>query len=118
MPETPPYDPESLEQLRAINPDDGGEFLRELLGIFLTDTPKRIEEIQTSLAAGDAVTLTRAAHSIKGSSGNFGAATLSGLAQSIEQAGKSASLGEVATLLPTLRDEFDRVRTALEQVKS
>jgi len=110
-------DPAAIENLRAINPDDGGEFLRELVDIFLADTPQHLGAIESAIAAGDAPTLTRAAHSIKGSAGNFGANHLAALARDIEALGKSGELTAVALALPGLRAEFGRVKPALEQLK-
>ena len=51
----PVIDPQAIENLRMLNPDDGDAFLREIAEIFLADTPKRIEELDQTLAAGDAV---------------------------------------------------------------
>jgi len=115
----PPFlDPRAIENLRAINPDDGGEFLRELIDIFLADTPKRIAEIDEGLASGQAETIARAAHSIKGSSGNFGAMELSALARDLEAKGKAGDLEAVRTGVAALRTEFDRLRPVLENLKS
>ena len=69
-------DLQAIENLRALNPGDNDEFLREIVGIFLEDTPQRIAELEQSLAAGDVPKFTRAAHSIKGSSSNLGAMLL------------------------------------------
>jgi HPt (histidine-containing phosphotransfer) domain-containing protein len=113
---TPPIDPAAIAQLREINPDDGGEFVRELVGIFLADTPQRIAEIESSLAAADAKTLTRAAHSIKGSAGNFGATALAAAALGIENQGKASDLAGAQGALPHLKFEYDKVRVALEAV--
>ena len=48
-------------------------FLREIITIFLEDTPQRMDEMQAALAASDAPAYSRAAHSIKGSAANLGA---------------------------------------------
>ena len=72
----PVIDPQAIENLRILNPDDGDAFLREIAEIFLADTPKRIAELDQTLATGDAVAFVRAAHSIKGSSSNLGALAL------------------------------------------
>ena len=109
-------DPESIETLRSINPDDGGEFLRELITIFQTDSPTRIAELRAALARGDAATVSRAAHSMKGSAGNFGAAAFAEINRQIEQLGKQGALSEIPTLLPALDAEYDRVKAALDQV--
>lgn len=61
-------DPESIENLRSLNPGDNDEFLREIVEIFLEDTPKRLDELTDCLGTQDVRRFTRAAHSIKGSS--------------------------------------------------
>jgi HPt (histidine-containing phosphotransfer) domain-containing protein len=108
-----PLDPQALEDLRALNPDDVS-FLRELIQIYLDDSPKQIADIEQSLAQGDVPRLTRAAHSLKGSSANFGAGPLRALCEKIEQLGRSAALAEIPACLPELKAEYDRVKTALE----
>ena len=45
MPQTPIIDPQAIDNLRMLNPDDGDEFLREIVAIFVADTPKRILEL-------------------------------------------------------------------------
>lgn len=110
-------DTNAIEALRAVSPDDGGEFFRELVDIFLQDTPKRIAEIEVALASKNAPELTRAAHSIKGSSSNFGATSLSDVARRIEQFGKEQSYPAIQALLPHMHAEFSRVKSALERLR-
>jgi HPt (histidine-containing phosphotransfer) domain-containing protein len=113
-----PYlDPEAIANLRAVNPDDGGEFLRELIDIFLADTPDRIAEIEKALGAGETEVVARAAHSIKGSAGNFGAVELASLARGIEQQGNARDFTAARAGLAGLRAEFDRVRSVLERLR-
>jgi len=115
---TLPYlDPAALDNLRMINPDDGGEFLRELIDIFLADMPVRIAEIEQALAAGNTANLARAAHSIKGSASNFGAMQLTVLARNIEACGKTGDFSTARATLPSLQAEFSRLRPVLEQLK-
>ncbi|MFI5337972.1 MAG: Hpt domain-containing protein, partial [Opitutales bacterium] len=80
------------------------------------DTPRRIAELHTALAAKDAPLLTRAAHSIKGASGNFGALPLAAVAQAIEQHGKASAFAEAGAKLPALEAEFARVQAALKEI--
>ena len=110
-------DPQAIESLRAISPDDSGEFFRELIDIFLADTPSRIAEIEQSLVTHNAIELSRAAHSIKGSASNFGAAELSGIAAEIEHKGKAEAFAEAAARLPTLKEAFSRLQPALLELK-
>jgi HPt (histidine-containing phosphotransfer) domain-containing protein len=106
-------DPQVLENLRSLNPNDNDEFLREIAGIFFEDTPQRIAELDQSFAAGDVIRFTRAAHSIKGSSANLGAMTLRAAAEKLEYQSRTAGLAEVAPLLAQVKAEFARAQTAL-----
>ena len=108
-----PLDPQAIEDLRALNPDDVS-FLRELIQIYLDDSPQQIAEIEQSLTKGDAPRLTRAAHSLKGSSANFGASQLRAICEKIEHLGRTAALSEVPAQLPELQAEYARVKAALE----
>ena len=45
----PPLDPNALDALRSLNPGDDS-FLRDLIQIFLEDSPARIAEIAEALA--------------------------------------------------------------------
>jgi len=107
-----PLDPETIASIRALAGDEGDDFLRELIGIFLEDTPLRFAEMDEALRAGDASKLARAAHSIKGSSSNVGALTLRTEAEALEQ--KSHHGLEGATeAVQRLRQEFVRTKEAL-----
>jgi HPt (histidine-containing phosphotransfer) domain-containing protein len=112
----PPVDPQAIAGLRDLNPDDPA-FLRELIDVFLEDVPQRIIEVEKALAASDAVLLTRAAHTIKGSCSNFGAAGLGQVAQKMELQGKAAAFADAAATLPALRSEFSLVAEALKQYR-
>jgi HPt (histidine-containing phosphotransfer) domain-containing protein len=106
-------DPQAIAELRSLNPGDNDEFLREIAGIFLDDTPHRIAELDQSLAAGDVPAFARAAHSIKGSSSNLGAIALRAAAESLEQTARGAGLAGAAPGVVTVKSEFARARTEL-----
>ena len=106
-------DPQSIENLRALNPDDNDEFLREIAGIFFEDTPQRIAELSESLSAGDLTKFTRAAHSIKGSSSNLGAIALRAAAEKLEHQARVQGLSDVGPLVNEVKTQFDRAHAAL-----
>lgn len=114
MPDQPVIDPQAIADLRALNPGDNDEFLREIVGIFLDDTPQRIAELDQSLAAGDAPTFTRAAHSIKGSSSNLGATALRTVAAALEEHARRHGLAGVGPLIEPVKTEFARAQAALK----
>ncbi len=111
-------DPDALVNLRLLSPDDGGAFMRELIEVFLQDAPTRMEEIESGFAARDAATVSRAAHTIKGSAGNFGAKRLAAVSLRMEQLAKEETLEEARALLPDLKADFAQTVTALTALLS
>lgn len=109
-------DPQAIENLRALNPGDNDEFLREITEIFLEDTPQRISELNQGLAAGDVSKFTRAAHSIKGSAANLGAAALRAVAEKLEHQSRTDGLAGVAPLVVEIKTEFSRAETELRKI--
>jgi len=109
-------DPQAIENLRALTPDDHDDFLREIVGIFLEDTPKRIAELEQSLAEKDPLRFTRAAHSIKGSSSNLGAMALRAVAERLEHQSKQSGLTGLESMLAELKGEFARAAAELGQI--
>lgn len=112
----PVIDLQAIENLRSLNPDDNDEFLRELTGIFLEDTPKRLAELDTSLASGDNGAFTRAAHSIKGSASNLGATQLRAAAEKLEHHSRQEGLNGVAEMIAAIKTEFALASEALKKL--
>ncbi|HYP15637.1 MAG TPA: Hpt domain-containing protein [Opitutus sp.] len=111
MAEHPVIDLQSIENLRALNPDDNDEFLREIVTIYLEDTPLRLAELDQSLAANDVPKFTRAAHSVKGSSANLGAMAVRAVAEQLEHQSAKEGLAHVAGLVAALKTEFARAQS-------
>jgi HPt (histidine-containing phosphotransfer) domain-containing protein len=110
---TPILDQEAIDNLRALDPDGGDTFIREIIGIFLEDAPLRIAEIDQSLAAGDDAAFVRAAHTIKGASSNVGAAALRAVAEQLELRAKKNGLADVTALVAELKTALANAQTAL-----
>lgn len=113
MAELPIVDLQAIANLRELNPGDNDEFLREIIAIYLEDTPARIAELEQSLAAGDTPKFTRAAHSIKGSSSNLGAMSVRAIAETLEHQSHKQGLADVSGLIDTLKQEFAKTRAEL-----
>lgn len=109
-------DPAAIAALRALNPDDHDEFLREIVGIFFADMPRRIAEIDRCMVSGDNAKLSRAAHSIKGSSGNLGAVALRDVAAVLERRSFKEGLANCAGLVADLKVEYDRAKAELTKL--
>jgi PAS domain S-box-containing protein len=80
---------------------------------FLEDLPQRIVALQACLDAQDVAGAGREAHSIKGASANVGAEILRAIAFEMEMSAKSGDLAAVATRLPELDAQYERVRETM-----
>lgn len=116
MSNLPIIDSEAIETLRALNPGDNDEFLRDIAGIFLEDTPLRITELEQSFAKGDLQTFVRAAHTIKGSSSNLGALALRAVAERLEYQSRKSGLESVGGDIPLLKTEFVTLQAELQKI--
>jgi CheY-like chemotaxis protein len=115
---------ESVEALRELCADGEGDILTELIDTYLENTPQLVEQAAESLSRREANGLALAAHTLKGSSSNFGAKPLQELAAELETLARSAdfqtcvSPGTRATeLLDAIRREYERVSAALGEYR-
>jgi CheY-like chemotaxis protein/HPt (histidine-containing phosphotransfer) domain-containing protein len=102
---------------QILNRVDGDvALLRELVTMFLEDCPRLLEEIQAAVGRKDAEALSRAAHALKGSIGNFDSGVAFSAALHLEMLGREGDLSRVDEAWAALRDavaRFQPVLTAL-----
>jgi len=104
-------DPTAFENLKAMT---GPDFIGEMIATFLDDAPKLFEQLRTALAASDADSFRRAAHSLKSNAATFGAGELARLAKELEMVGRENKLGEVGDRLIVLEAAYE---TAAQELK-
>ena len=109
-------DKRKLEELREIV--GGQEYLVELIDAFLDEAPRLLADLQRGFDQKDAATLTRAAHSLKSNSADFGAVEFNGLCKDLESKGRAGSLEQAAALIARAEEEFEKVKTALERIRA
>jgi len=114
-PGSPPSTPDPQIDREAILGRVGGDvaLLQETAGIFLEELPRLREALRAALAAGDGASLERAAHSLKGSVGLFGAASTVDAARSLERLGQTGNLAQAAAAYVTLEAYLDRLTPAI-----
>jgi signal transduction histidine kinase/CheY-like chemotaxis protein len=102
-------DHEILDELRALL---GGEVDR-LIDVFLEDTPRLITALENAASGPDYTALRDAAHSLKSSSANLGAMSLSAAAKRIEMGARQQALERPAVAVALVANEFQRARQQL-----
>lgn len=112
--ESSPIDPDVIQSLKDLGGEDEPELFRELVGMFLRDTPPRLEALGQALDSGDATELERVAHAMKSSCGNLGAVVMAELCYQLEMVGREGELESAQSLVQRSNEEFQRVIEALE----
>jgi PAS domain S-box-containing protein len=110
---SPAFDPEAI--LSAVEGDR--ELLKEVLMLYFEDAPHLLDDVRAAVAGDNPEALERAAHTLKGSVGNFGAQAAVEAALRVEMIGRRHALGEAPSALAELEHEIARLTTALSAFK-
>ncbi len=102
-----------LDDIRALDPSGGSALLQRVIGIYLKSAPDLVRAMRRGADAGDVAAVGTAAHSLKSSSLNVGAARLGNLCREIEAAAKSTPPALSAALVAAFESEYLRVEQLL-----
>ncbi len=101
-----------LEELYEIMEED---FVGLLL-TFLQNSPNQLAEIEKAVVAGDLASLVLPAHSLKSSSANVGAMTLSELARELEMSARAGTTEGVQAVFERTRSAYEGAREELTAI--
>ncbi len=107
----PEFDAEAL--LSRV--DGNKKLLRELVEIFLDDSPKLLEEIKHALKRGDAEALRRATHAFRGSVSTFAARQAAEAATRLESQAIERDLDGAREAFREVKAQFTRLRRSLNR---
>ena len=106
----PRTDAEALVRLERFG---GAKLLHEMIALFLSNAPGRLDAAATAFAAGDAIGAENALHSLKSSSAQLGALRLSRLCEQGEAIARDGRLDGIDLLIADGREELVRVEAWL-----
>jgi HPt (histidine-containing phosphotransfer) domain-containing protein len=106
-----------FDHLCELQDEDDPDFIRDLIDLFLVETPRRIREMYSAYATKDVRMLLQIAHTVKGAAANFGARSLQACCHQIETLVRAGKLAEVDVLLTVLDKEQSRLAEVLEKQK-
>ena len=109
-----PVDPDALNKIVALNPENATELLNRVIKLFLTNLK---QSMTTLTECQDIAKIRSTAHSLKSSSANVGAQKLSVLSKKLEETTKTESGHNVAELITQIQDEAEQVMNYFEQQK-
>jgi HPt (histidine-containing phosphotransfer) domain-containing protein len=106
VPQQPEFELVDLALLRDRTCDDD-EFLQEMIGLFLKESPAMLEAVAAAVGAGDACRVNRTAHAVKGTIGNYTLAGPYEAALRLEHCGADGDLSQAGQLLAALRTQYE-----------
>ena len=104
----PVLDPQALARLRRIG---GVRLVHSMMSAFIENGAAKIDAARTAAEGSDGAALSDAAHALKSSAGNVGAATLMRVAQKVERE-STESGANLRRLAAELAAAFDRAAIA------
>ena len=98
--------------------DGDQEFLCEMAGIFLKESPRLMAQIKDAVVSDDQTRLIAPAHCLKNWTGNFVALAAFEAVATLEAAGRAHALATAGTALAVLEREIERLDMALGQLNT
>ncbi|MTI10727.1 response regulator [Curvivirga aplysinae] len=102
--------------IEQMTEDAGEEAIPMLIEVFKSEVPMRVEGIKSNLASRNFIELARDAHTLKSSSGSFGAMRLNRLALEIETAAKASNSEAVQNLVINLDSISEKTLSSYDSV--
>ncbi len=106
----PVLDHDMLEELQEI----AGDETARIIGLFLEDAPRLIAQLENASTLPDLDAMGEAAHTLKSSSANVGAMSLSAAAKRVELGARAMKLDHPAVAVALVIAEYARARMALQ----
>ena len=108
--------PQTINNIRAMDQTGTTGFLSELSGIFIDCSGQTLNALKKAVKEGDADTIRKFAHDFKSSSGNVGATQLINLTKEMETKARQNDLTGMTSLLDKVVTEYATVETALNEL--
>jgi len=105
----------ALEQIIQLDSSPGKTLVREIVVSYCADSTKLMLQLRSAIADGDAGEIEVLAHSLKGSSGQIGAALLATLCEQLISGARKNDLSDAPTLCERAAVEHSAVIAALDK---
>ncbi|MCY2955836.1 MAG: Hpt domain-containing protein [Planctomycetota bacterium] len=106
-----------VDELLSLTDEGDPELLLDLIKLYLDDGPLKIHSLFRGIAAVDFDEVERAAHSLKGSSGNLGARLLQETCEQLQNTSRLHDQSTTKRLTQQAMAQFADVRAELLQLQ-
>jgi len=111
-------DHDTIAELRTLGTESGHDVFREVVELFLTLTPERLDVIKDAIAQRDADLVRRESHALRGAAGNAGLAQMVASCARLEQIGRECEWESATAAFDHLVDCYAIARGALGHILS
>lgn len=111
-------DRKTISNIKFISAEVNPSFLKELIGMYVSQAPGLIETIKTHAADGNSAELEAAAHRLKGSSLTLGALQVADVCGALEQKGRQQERDGLEPLVEKLEQGYAALLTELEKLEA
>jgi HPt (histidine-containing phosphotransfer) domain-containing protein len=105
----------AFDVIARVHSWGGEQLVAELTAIFREEVPRRMQFARAATRSGEASALEHAAHSLKSSCGQLGAARMHAICDEVETRAATGSIEGAAALLDLLEHEFVTFNNWLDQ---
>jgi two-component system sensor histidine kinase/response regulator len=112
-----PIDFKAIETINSLRTEGAPDILGNIIDIFFENSRAELEKLRKGTASNDAGLIRMAAHSLKSSSANLGALTLSKLCKELEEMGRNKRIEGASELLLQVQEEYREVEGVLKTVR-
>jgi HPt (histidine-containing phosphotransfer) domain-containing protein len=111
-------DPATVAELRRAQEAFGNPaFIRQLAGLFLANTPGKLNRVRQAMTAGDAAAIQEVAHALKSNCGMLGATRTADACARMEEAAARADLAAAEAALLEIESQLPAVLAALSTLE-
>jgi histidine phosphotransfer protein HptB len=111
-------DPAVVAELRRAQDAFGNPgFIRQLAGLFLANTPAKMDRLREAFTAGDAAAIREVAHALKSNCGMLGATRMADACARMEEAASRADLPAAASAFREAEQQLPGVLHALSTLE-
>lgn len=103
----------ALNSIRSLQEEGEPDVLETVVIAYLEDSPKLLASMKEALESQNGTVLVRAAHTLKSTSANLGAASLSALCKDLETMSRAGISDKTEELIQVIEREYLHVKTAL-----
>lgn len=91
---------------------DSDELMKQVVEVFIQDTPSRLARLKESLSSGDMASATIHSHTIKGAAATVSAERVRKVALGMEEACRAGDdTTKIMSMFPSLEREFEELKT-------